>query len=153
MRRSVDPAGEPRHSDKARFTQIACDAFGKFHSGRRRISRADNCDQRLLQHLQLATQGDNRWRIVDHLQARWIVGLAEHEIFDADRTRRFQFAFGFLAGADVWRTGGAAAARQAWKSSEGRPSAAVISDQVPESAGANILAPNEPEPIEPLLVI
>jgi hypothetical protein len=27
---------------------------------------------------------------VDHLQARWIVGLAEHEILDADRARHFQ---------------------------------------------------------------
>ena len=31
--------------------------------------------------------------------------------------------------------------------------ATIISDQVPEGAGADILAPNEPEPIEPLLVI
>jgi hypothetical protein len=86
------------------------------------------------------------------LQARWIVRLTEHEILDADRARRFQLAFGFLAGANVWRARGATAARQTRKSSEGRANATVISDQVPEGAGSDIFAPNKPEPIKPLLV-
>ena len=51
---------------------------------------------------------------------------------------RFQLAFGFLAGADVWRAGRSTAARQTRKSSEGRANATVISDQVPEGAGSDI---------------
>ena len=69
--------------------EIICDAFGKFHAGCRALREPTIAINGCFSTSSLprsATTGG----VVDHLQARWIVGLAEHEILDADRARHFQ---------------------------------------------------------------
>ena len=68
----------------------------------------------------LPRTANKRRRIVDHLQARRIVRLAERDEDDAARARGLQFGCGLLARADAAGPHGAAAAGEAGQGVERR---------------------------------
>jgi hypothetical protein len=62
------------------------------------------------QHGELAAHREQWRRIIDHLQARRIIRLAERDEFDAARPCRLQFGLRILARTDARRRRGTTAA-------------------------------------------
>jgi len=50
VRGGIDAAGEARYGAKSRLTESACEPVGDFHTGGRRIARADDRHRRQSQH-------------------------------------------------------------------------------------------------------
>jgi hypothetical protein len=148
MRGGVDAARESGHNSEARIAQIARNALGKLDPRRRRIPRADNADQRPRQRIDLAPHRKNRRRIVNHSQARGIVGLIKREKFDTRRLRSFQFGFGPLALANTRGTLQAAAARKIGQGHKGRMDTSIVPDKIMKGTRADVFAADQPEPIE-----
>ena len=152
MRGGVDAARQAGDDAEAGVAQIARQRLREFGAGGGGIARADDGDQWPRQNVALAAHGKQRRRIVDHLQPRRIVRLAQRDEFDAARARGLEFAFGVFARTDARRTRSAAAPRQAWKRGERAARAAVIIDQVAKGARPDIVAADQPQPVEPLLL-
>ena len=148
----IDAARQPRDDAEAGVAQVARQPFGEFDAGRRGVARADDGDQRPRQHGELAAHRQQRRRIVDHLQARRIIRLAERDEVDAARARRFQFGFGVLARTDARRPRCAAAAGERGQGAKRCARAAIMIDQVAEGARADIVGADEAQPVEPLLL-
>ena len=148
----VDAARQPRYGAKTGRAQIARQPLGEFDAGRGSVARADDGDQRPRQHGEFATHRQQRRRVVDHLQPRRIIRLAERDEVDAARARRLQFGLGVLARADARRRRCAAAAGERGQGGQRGARAAIMIDQVAEGARADIVGPDEAQPIEPLLL-
>ncbi len=74
--------------------------------------RADDRHHRKRQRARIAADGDQRRRIVDHLQARRIVGFAQRHQGDTELLCGGKLALGVGARANLHGTTGAAPARQ-----------------------------------------
>jgi hypothetical protein len=81
----VDAARQARYGAEACRAQVARQPLSEFDAGRRSVARADDGDQRPRQHGELAAHREQRRRVVDHLQARRIIQLAERDEVDAAR--------------------------------------------------------------------
>ncbi len=149
---SVDAARQPRHRAETGRTQVARQALGEFDAGRRGVARADDGHQRLRECGKFAAHRQQGRRVVDHLQALWIVRLAEPDQFDAARARGFQFGFGVLTRTDARRARRATAAGERRQSVKRGARAAIVINQIAERSGPDILGANKAQPIEPLLV-
>ena len=99
----IDAACETGDDGNTRSAEIARHSIGEFHAGGRSVARADNGDLRPREDVGVATDTDQRRRIVDHLQARRIVRLAERNEFDAPCTCGLQFRRGLFARENAWR--------------------------------------------------
>ena len=141
----VDAARQPRYDAEAGRAQVVRQPLGEFHAGGRGVARTDDGDQRLRQRGEFAPHRQQRRRVVDHLQARWVVRLAKRDEFDAARVRRLQFGLHLLARTDARGRGSAAAAGERCTRS------AIMIDEVAEGARTDILGPDEAQPVEPLL--
>jgi len=81
----VDAARQPRYGAEAGRAQVARQPLGEFDTGRRGVARVDDGDQRPRQYGELAAHRQQRRRVVDHLQTRRIIRLAERHEVDAAR--------------------------------------------------------------------
>ena len=118
MSGGIDAARQPRYGAEAGRAQVARQPLGEFDAGRRG-ARADDGDQRPRQHGELAAYREQGRRVVDHLQARRIIRLAERDEVD---TARAAFNSACAASCEQMRAGADAPPRRA---SAGRaPSAA-----------------------------
>jgi hypothetical protein len=79
----IDAARQPRYGAKAGRAQVARQPLGEFDAGRRGVARADDGDQRVRQYGELAAHRQQRRRVVDHLQTRRIIRLAERDELNA----------------------------------------------------------------------
>jgi hypothetical protein len=152
MRSGVDTARKSGDDDKAGFAEIARETVCEFHAGSRGVTRADDGNERAGEDVALAGDGEERRGIIDHLQARRIVRLAQRDEGDAARAGRLEFALRFLARADVSGQERAATTCHRRQSLERRPGAAVMIDQIAEGARADIVGSDEAQPVEPLLL-
>jgi hypothetical protein len=151
VRGRVDPARQPRHHDKTRFAELARDHLREFEPGARGVARADRRHHRPRQRRRVAADRQKRRRIVDHLQPRRIVGLAPTKATPSlcakasSRTAssRGQICTAPLAPPRCASDGSASSAARA---------PPKLIDQRAERARPDILAANEPQPIDPLLV-
>ena len=107
--------------------------------------------QERVEHGALPAHGDQRRGVVDHLQARRIVRLPERDQAHAKRAGGLQLALGVGTRIDAGGRG-AAAPRQIRHRLERRARAAVMVDERAEGARADIVAADELQPVEPLLV-
>ena len=151
MSGGIDAARQPRYGAEAGRAQVARQPLGKFDAGRRSVARADDGDQRPRQHGELAAYREQGRRVGDHLQARRIIRLAERDEVDAARARRLQFGLRLLVRTDARRRRCAAAAGESGQGAKRGARAAIMIDQVAEGARADIVGPDEAQPVEPLL--
>jgi len=147
------PRASPETTAKPAGAEIASEPLGKPHARGRGVARADEGDRRQLQHGRMAAHRHERRGVIDHLQAAGIIGLAERNEGHAGRVRRLELALGILARGDATRTFGAAAAGEFGDRRQGRARPAVMIDQRAECARADIVAADQAQPIEPLLVV
>ena len=153
MRGGIDAARQTRDDAEAGLAQFARQPLGEFHAGGRGVARADNGDHRLRQDgASLPRTAKQRRRIVDHLQARRIIRLAERDQFDAARAAPPSIRAAASSREQMRDARGAAAARERGQGVERGARAAVMVDQVAEGARPDIVAADEPQPVEPLLV-
>src|SRR5262249_28080256 len=87
-----------------------------------------------------------------HLQSVWIVGLAKRDQVDAERPCRLDLALGLVVRIDAGSALGAAAPGKLRQRFERLARAAIVVDERAEGARPNVLAANEPQPVDPLLV-
>ena len=83
----IDAAGEAGDDTESSVAQLARQPFCELYASRRCVARADDGDQRLCENGKFAAHRMQRRRIVDHLQSRQIIRLAEHNEFDAARPK------------------------------------------------------------------
>src|SRR5205085_3230445 len=95
---------------------------------------------------------DERRRVVDHAEPRRIIRLADGDQGDAEFFRPGKLALGQFTRVNASRLRRAAAARQPRERFESGPRAAAMIDQAAEGARADVVTPNEAQPVEPLLV-
>ena len=148
----IDAARQSRHGAETGVAQVARQPLGEFDAGRRGVARADNGDQRVRQYGELAAHRQQRRRVVDHLQPRRIIRLAERDEFDAACARGFQFGFGVLARTDAGRRRSAAAPGERGQGGQRGTRAAVVIDEVAEGARPDIVGADEAQPVEPLFL-
>ena len=89
--------------------------------------------------------------MVDHLQPVWIMRLAACDQGNAKFAASLELSFGLFAGANLRRAGAAAARQRRQRLKRGAGSAEMI-EQRAKGAWADILAADEPQPVEPLLI-
>jgi hypothetical protein len=116
------------------------------------MARADDPDLRHHENVGVAAYGDQRRRVVDHLQPVRIACFADGDKDRADFSRGLDFAFGLLARVGLRRGTAAAAARQPRQRVERGARAAEMINERAEGARPDILAADKPQPVEPLLV-
>ena len=75
----VDAAGKAGDDDEAGVAEIARQPLGEFDAGGGGVARADDRDHRTGERGGIAAHRDQRRRVVDHLQPRRIVRLAERD--------------------------------------------------------------------------
>ncbi len=100
----------------------------------------------------LPPDGDERRRVIDHCQPVWIIVFAERDENGAEFLRGGDLLFRLGARADVRRAAAAAAAGKPRQRLKRRSRAAEMIDQCAERPRPDILAANEPQPVEPLLI-
>jgi hypothetical protein len=88
----VDSAREAGHDGKARGAEVACEPLGETHAGRRGVARADDGDHRQRQRRDPAAHRNERWGVVDHLQAARIIRLAQRDQGQPERRSRPELA-------------------------------------------------------------
>ena len=86
------------------------------------------------------------------LQDRRIIRLAERDEAHPDLARRDELALDVVGRGDADRARRAAAPRKVRQRLERRPRPAAFGDERPKGAGADVLRPDETQPIEALLV-
>jgi hypothetical protein len=145
----VDAARQSRCDGKSRLRQCAREPLGDLHASGRGIARADDGDERHRQHASMAADREQRRGVIDHLQTLRIVGLAECHQRNAELGAGFNFPLGLLTRANLRTAGAAATARQPRQGFECRARPAEMIEQRPKSARPDILASNEPQPVEP----
>ena len=127
--------------------------LGEFHAGGRGVARADDGDHRPISTSMLAAHREQRRRIVDHPQPRRIIRLAER-----DEARRRcaarRSSSGSASAREQIRPGACAPPRRARSGSavERRARAAEMIDQGAEGARPDIVAADQAQPVEPLVV-
>jgi hypothetical protein len=92
---------EAGNNCKSRVGERARQAVGKAHSSRKSIASPHHRDRGHPQNIKIAAHGKQRGRIVDHLQARRIVGLAHGEQCDARGLHARELALRLCARADM----------------------------------------------------
>ena len=148
----VDAARQAGDDAVAGFAQIARQALANLTPAAEALREPTMATSGRVRIAQLAAHGQKRRRIVDHLQARRIIGLAERDEGDAARLARPSIRRRRLRRADARRAGGAAAAGERRQRIERGARAAVIIDQIAEGARADIVAADQAQPVEPLLL-
>ena len=106
------PRASPETNGEAGLAELVRDPLGEFQPRTRSVARADDRHHRQRQRARIAADGDQRRRIVDHLQARRIVGFAQRHQGDAELLCGGKLALGVGARANLRGTTGAAPARQ-----------------------------------------
>jgi hypothetical protein len=101
----------------------------------------------------LSTDRNERRRVVDHLQTERIIGLPQRHEGGAEFVGGRDLALGLRAGENLRRRAGAAAAGERRQRLECGTGAAEMIDEGAKRAWADILAANEPQPIDPLQVL
>ena len=138
---------------KPAVAEIARESLGEFDAGGGGIARADDGDQRPRQDVALAAHREQRRR-----DRRSSAAAADNPARPARRNSmpRARDALSSLSASsrEQMRAGPDAPPRRArpGRAASARARAAVIIDQVAEGARADIVAADQPQPIEPLLV-
>ena len=131
---------------------ISREALGKFQARRRGIAGTHDGDHRLGKHGGIAAHGQKRRGVIDHLQARWVVGFPERDETHAEPVGGFDLPLGLGTRADAAGTGCAAAPCESGQRCERRPGAAAVTDQRCKRARPDVLAADQAQRVDPLLV-
>ena len=122
----VDAARQPGDDGEAGFAKLARDPLGKLHPGARRIARADDRHHRQCQRRRMAADREHGRRVIDHLQAERIIGLAQRHERNAELFRGGELAFGVRPRANLRGPVGAAAAGEGGRFDRGAGAAKMI---------------------------
>lgn len=153
MRGGIDPARKSGDHDQPGFAEIAREAFGNRHPGGGCVTRSDHGDRRFGEHCEPAAHGEERRSIVGRLQAARVFGFAERDEVDAEAARGEKLALGFVRGRDADRAHRPAAAGEIGDCIERRARPAIVVEQRAEGARPDILAADQAQPVEPLLIV
>jgi hypothetical protein len=148
----IDAARQPRCHREARGAELARKALGHLEAHRRGVARARHGDDRPGERRSDAGDRDERRRIVDRLEQGRIVRFAECDQCQPKRAGRVELALGLRARAYASRARRPAAARQFGQRLDGGARTAEMFDEGVKRARPDILAADEAQPIEPLLV-
>ena len=151
MRRRIDAARQTGHDGETGFAQPARKNLRQLHAGRRRIARADHGDRRHGERRQMAAHRKQRRRIVDHLQALRIAGFADGDERDVEFSRGVHLTLSLVARTNLRRRR-AAAPRQRGQGLKRRAGAAEMIDESAKRPRSDVLAADEAQPVEALLV-
>ena len=149
----IDAAREPGDDDIALLAEAARQSVREGQSRRRGVARADDRDGGLLQRLFAPEQSEDGGRGVDLPQRRRIFGFAHRDEAHAELSREVKFAFDFADRGDTDRPLRPAASREIGQSVERGACAAAPIEQRAEGARADVFGSNEPQPVEPLIVV
>ncbi len=121
-----------------------------FHAGGRRIARSDNSDDRTVKRSEPSAHRQYRRRVIDHLQAGGIMLFAERDKRHPAAACSFKFALSIRFPANFDGAIGSATAGEIGERFERRAGAAEMIEQGSEGTGTDVLATDEPQPIEAL---
>ena len=110
----------------------------------------DDRDHRSRKRSELAAYRDERRRVVDHCQSGRIVGLAERDMGHAEQPCPIDLALGLFPRPDSGKACRAAAPGQ--RCGERSPRAAIMREQRAERPRPDVLAADESQPVDPLLI-
>jgi hypothetical protein len=150
--RGVDAARQAGCNREPRFAELARQPLGEAHARGRGIARADDRHGRQGERSGVAAHGEKRRGIVDHPQAVRIVGLGSRHQGHAHRLGGRELALGVLARADAGRPGCAPSSGEIGQRGQRRARIAAMPDQGLKRARADMIAADQPQPIDPLLV-
>jgi hypothetical protein len=148
----VDPPRQARDDDVAGLAQPARQPLGEYEPRGGGVARADDGDRRRPQRLRPPAERENRRRGIDLPQQRRVVRLAEPNEAHAELAGGDELALDVLGRGDADRAGRAAAASEIRQRLQRRARSAAIGDEGSESARPDVLRPDEPQPVEALLV-
>ena len=135
----VDAARETRHDAEAGGAKVAGEALGHLHSRGRSVARADHGDEGAVQHRGIAADREEGRGVVDDLEMRWIVGLAERDETGAQARGGRDLLRGLLAAADTQRPPRAPPRRARLRQRrERRPGAATVIDEGAERPAGGV---------------
>ena len=152
MRGRIDAAREARSDHETGFAELAREALGEFQSGRRRIARADHRDHRPRQRGEIAAHREQRRRVVDLGEPLRIGVFASATKRNAELPAASISRSASARGSDADGARGAAAAGKFGQRFDRRARIAVLTQQPSEGARPDIVAADQPQPVEPLFV-
>ncbi len=152
MRRLIDPARQARGDHEAGVAEIAGERLRELQSDAGGIAGADNGDDRPLQRIRRAANAEQRWCVVDFGQPLRITMFAGRNQANAKSCAVGDLPFGLRRSADPADPRCAAATSQVGQGAERGPRAAEMPEQRMKRARADILAADQPQPVEPLRV-
>ena len=146
----VDAARQPRGDDIVGGAEVAGDLAGETVATRRRVARADDGDDALVQEMTVADHRKQRRRIGDRGKRPRIVGLAERDQAGARRPQGVDLALGGGARANAQAAPPAAAPGQIGQGPERVLGRAEVAHQIEEGDRPNVLTTDQAQPGEPL---
>src|SRR5579872_1119571 len=123
--------------------------MGKALAVGRGVARAHDRDGVAAQELELAAHGNEGRGVIDRGKGARIIGLAPGDKPGAGALDRLHFAFGGGLGGQVERALTAAAPGDLGQGLERRSRRAIAGEELEERHWTDILAADEPQPIEP----
>ena len=150
MGTGIDAAGQSRDHHEASLSQVGGKPFGETPSVQRGVAGADHGDGGPRQQMTLAHDADQRRRVLNVNQIRRIARLDLGNENGADRLLSFHLALRRRQRADRHGLAPSAAARQIGQGLERRRRRTEAFDQPVKSDGSDVLATDEPQPVQPL---
>jgi hypothetical protein len=149
----VDAACQAGDHGEAGVAEVAREPLGEAQAGSRGVARADNGDRRQVERRRPPAHRQERRGVVDHLQAARIVGLAQRDQRHPEGVGGLELAFGIPTRVDPGGADRAAAAGEIGQRRERGARPAAVVDERPKCARADVVATDQPQPVEPLLHI
>ena len=148
----VDPPRQARDDDVAGLAQAARQPLGEHEPRGGGVAGADDRHRRCPQRLRAPAERENRRRGIDLPQQRRVVRLAERDEAHAELARGDELALDVLGRGDPDRAARAAAPGEIRQRLQRRARSAAIGDERAKGARSDILRPEQPQPVEALLV-
>ena len=145
-------ARQPRDHEKAGSTKGGGHLAGEFETEGGSGAGTDDCRRRQFQDRRIAFHAKQDGRLVDLPQERRIARLANGDEPRPQRPGAIDIPHGFLVGVDALAAGHAAAPVEIGQGGESLGGAAEAVDQHAEGRRPDILAHDQAQPVDPLLV-
>jgi hypothetical protein len=148
----IDAAREARGDDVFSRAQLMREPFRESEPCGGGVSCADNGDHRALQNRQFSLHAQQWRRGVDLAQGRRIFRLSQGDQQRAKAQSGLHLALAISAGGQTYRSGASGAFHQRGQRFQRRAGAAELVDQRAKSTGADVVAADQLQPVEPLFV-
>ena len=152
MRGGIDPAGEARHDDKARFAELAGYFPGEPAAMGRGVPGPDDSDRRRRQHRGISFYEQYRRRVGDCRQGFRIIRFAQGDHAAVVTAKCRQFGGGAIRVGDGEFAASAAAPGQFRQGIQGVAGGPEAIQELREQARAHIRGPDQAEPVDPFRV-